>query len=377
MALTKVTYTDDVTVIEAQNINAIQDEIISLETVSLVAENSDLDTIQTPGRYRLWGAYTNAPKTGNMYGILTVEGISGALTQTYQSATATDSYFRGYTNSQWYSWRQFMLNSGGTFSGSVTIDRKDGTASTQGWSSLIVGNNIVTGTEGNSAGDLQIYGRTAYKTEFYSPSSSPTANRVITIPDASGTIMLDSGVPFTGNVNINLKNGTTSAVGDSILIIGNSTPSGTAQNSRGVLRLYGTGAYQANIYPQALTAVRNITLPDANGTIALDTVSSSTITNNTTYVLSGTSYLDKQAKVCVATISMRLSAFPAANTAYTVGTIPDGYRPKRITPFIAHSINSALTFLGQVETDGTVTLASMGQVNSTGLVNASVTWILA
>lgn len=106
-------------------------------------------------------------------------------------------------------------------------------------------------------------------------------------------------------------------------------------------------------------------------------VSSSTITNDTTYVLSGTSYVDKQLNVCVATIAFRLSAFPAANTAYTVGTVPTGFRPKRLTSFVAHSINSALTFLGQVETNGNVTLASMGQTNPTGWVNASVAWIIA
>lgn len=199
MALTKVTYTDDVTVIGAQNLNAIQDEIISLETVSLVAVNSDLDTIQTPGRYRLWGAYTNAPKTGNLYGVLTVDGVSGALIQTYQSATSTDSYFRGYTNSQWYPWKQFMLNSGGTINGTIYIDRKDGTTSATGTSTLWLGNNTPTGTAGNSKGQVVLYGNGANYINIQ--ASNATGNRTVELPDANGTLALTSDIAVE-NTNI-------------------------------------------------------------------------------------------------------------------------------------------------------------------------------
>lgn len=81
-------------------------------------------------------------------------------------------------------------STGGTFSGDVTVDKADGTSSVEGWSSLILGNNKAAGTAGNSGGDLQIFGRTAYKTEIIHRPSSPTANRVIYIPDADGTIAL-------------------------------------------------------------------------------------------------------------------------------------------------------------------------------------------
>lgn len=192
MALNKVTYTDDVTVVEAQNLNDIQDAIIAMETVPLVAVNSDLDTIQTPGRYRLWGAYTNAPKTGNIYGILTVDGVSGALIQTYQSATATDSYFRGYTNAQWYPWKQFMIDSGGTFKGTVYIDREDGTTSATGTSTLWVGNNTPTGTAGNSKGQVVIYGNGANYVNIQ--ASNATGNRTVELPDANGTIAIQDRI---------------------------------------------------------------------------------------------------------------------------------------------------------------------------------------
>lgn len=201
MALTKVTYTDDVTVIEAQNMNDIQDAIIAMETVPLVAVNSDLNNIGTPGVYRVWGTYTNAPKTASIYGFLTVSGVSGALIQMYQSATATDSYFRSYTNSQWYPWKQFILDTGGTFSGTVYINRADGTASTTGASALWVGNNIPTGTDGNSKGQVVIYGNGANYVNIQ--ATNATGNRTVELPDANGTIMLSDTKTLDSNHDLN------------------------------------------------------------------------------------------------------------------------------------------------------------------------------
>lgn len=64
-------------------------------------------------------------------------------------------------------------------------------------------------------------------------------------------------------------NGSTSAVGTSILTLGNSTASGTANNKKGQLALYGSTAYLTTIDPGAPTAARTLTLPNASGTIAL------------------------------------------------------------------------------------------------------------
>ena len=70
--------------------------------------------------------------------------------------------------------------------------------------------------------------------------------------------------------------GTTSAIGVGRLLLGNSTASGTADNARGQILMYGTGAYY-HIIQGAPTANRTLTLPDATGTIAL---TSSSITGN-------------------------------------------------------------------------------------------------
>lgn len=67
--------------------------------------------------------------------------------------------------------------------------------------------------------------------------------------------------------------GTSSATGTAILQLGNATASGTANNEKGVARLYGTGAtYYTDLVSGTPTANRTITLPNATGTLALNTV---------------------------------------------------------------------------------------------------------
>ena len=61
--------------------------------------------------------------------------------------------------------------------------------------------------------------------------------------------------------------GTTSVVGKTHLNVGNSTASGKAGNSQGIVRVYGTKAYYHQIQGDASTN-RTLTLPDKNGTLA-------------------------------------------------------------------------------------------------------------
>lgn len=65
------------------------------------------------------------------------------------------------------------------------------------------------------------------------------------------------------------KQGTASAAGTSVLLLGNNIASGTAGNKYGQLYLYGTTAYAVSLYAGSPTATRVLTLPDATGTVAL------------------------------------------------------------------------------------------------------------
>lgn len=61
--------------------------------------------------------------------------------------------------------------------------------------------------------------------------------------------------------------GTASVVGKAQLDVGNSTKTGTAGNARGIVRIYGTGAYYHQIQGDA-TSNRTLTLPNKTGTLA-------------------------------------------------------------------------------------------------------------
>ena len=112
-------------------------------------------------------------------------------------------------------------------------------------------------------------------------------------------------------------NGTTSAVGSSILELGNSTASGTANNKQGQLVIYGSTAY-AHTISGAPTAARTLTLPNASGTIAL---TSDTFTTTTaTLTTSGWSSNSQTVTVSGVTASntVVVSPAPASYAEYSV-----------------------------------------------------------
>lgn len=76
--------------------------------------------------------------------------------------------------------------SGDTMTGNLYIDRQNGTSSTVGLSQLVVGNNIPSGTAGNSRGAIVLYGegtaRGAISAELV------TSNKSFYLPDTGGTL---------------------------------------------------------------------------------------------------------------------------------------------------------------------------------------------
>lgn len=79
-----------------------------------------------------------------------------------------------------------------------------------------------------------------------------------------------AGVNINDGLAYNTYNGTTSAIGENYLRIGNDIASGTVNNKRGTLRLCSTSAYHTDLRTVAdQTANRTILLPDASGTVAL------------------------------------------------------------------------------------------------------------
>lgn len=168
-----------------------------------------------------------------------------------------------------------VSKSGDTMSGKLTVDEADGTSSTLGWSEFVVGNDKTEGTEGNTQGIIRIYSNTAYRVSLLADNIS--ANRAIYFPNKGGTIALQgdvvakTGDTMSGDLIVDLQNGTTSDIGYSLTKLGNNIAEGTNKNSTGMLVLYGRGQYYGRFYDanNVLTANRSYYLPNKNGTIAL------------------------------------------------------------------------------------------------------------
>ena len=78
---------------------------------------------------------------------------------------------------------------------------ESGTTSDTGEASLTLGNNTASGTAGNKKGTLTLYGSSAYGVIL--ESGAPTATRTITLPDKSGTVILNTDVLDVGNIKLN------------------------------------------------------------------------------------------------------------------------------------------------------------------------------
>ena len=159
---------------------------------------------------------------------------------------------------------------GGTVTGDVTVTKS--TSAT--YSELKVG-----GGSYDVKGYLEIY---AYGGDFAALEYYGGDDVSVVIPSKNGTIALTSDLPsdfvpastggtFEGDVTIDKADGTTSVVGQSKIILGNSTLATTDENSKGVMRVYTRGSKYVDICaPDNLNYAdnRELNVPDKSGTIA-------------------------------------------------------------------------------------------------------------
>lgn len=160
---------------------------------------------------------------------------------------------------------------------------------------------------------------TAVETFTANSSTNKTAN--ITVPTKTSDLTNDSGfvttdekvtgdeynnssgiwnnVPFIGISNQKpyyndglrdfTKNGTANTVGRNILATGNSIASGTEGNKRGEIWFFGENTKRVNLMTSALTADREVYLPNKDGTVALTSDVPSTYAGSSTAGGSATS----------------------------------------------------------------------------------------
>lgn len=161
-----------------------------------------------------------------------------------------------------------------------------GTASATGYSWIELGNAIASGTAGNKSGGLRLYSiNTGYTDLEY---ANTTSNVTTTIPPYTGNLIVNYGeynptsattlsVGFQMNsgqrrgYNNGMRyltlEGTASANGYGILILGNSTATGTAANKYGGLRIYSTSSGYNYLRATASTSNYTNYLPAVGGTL--------------------------------------------------------------------------------------------------------------
>lgn len=79
-----------------------------------------------------------------------------------------------------------------------------------------------------------------------------------------------SGDTMSGNLTVDVQNGTTSSLGASLLTLGNSLGSGVDKNSIGIIDLYSETGKRVRLYAKDdISALRYIRFPNASGIVAL------------------------------------------------------------------------------------------------------------
>ena len=166
------------------------------------------------------GSSYNLPSNA-YYHIISMQGPDTKYgTQLALGMNTFGIYYRNYNNETWGSWTS------------------------------IANTNTITGVKGSA-------------------DSSYTTSGQVNLGAANVGALALSGGSLSGNLTVARANSGTSSI-DSIVAIGNSTPSGTAGCTRGYLRMYGTNAYGAQLLPpNDNAAMRNYTLPSASGNVTL------------------------------------------------------------------------------------------------------------
>lgn len=118
--------------------------------------------------------------------------------------------------------------------------------------------------------------------------------------------------------------GTTSTVGESYLVVGNMTASGTAGNKRGTLALTASNSNYAYLRTDTLTGNRTLLLPDGNGTLVYTNSS-----NNVTSLPGNLSFAN--ANIGVQRVGRSVSWYKGRDGALLKVTSLSGYSPTTST----------------------------------------------
>jgi len=205
MSLSKVNYIDHQTVITAQNLNDIQDEILRIDPSyadsKAIPENSDLNTYTTPGTYFCPNTTTaatlsNCPANAG-FSLIVLLKSANYRTQFINSGTCI--YVRQQSSSGWGPWYSFV----GVESNVVDISSSFTNSLSSGTFSAFALYHPMTRMV---TGSISLYNATAFNTSTnfasvasaYRPSSNITIPMIVTTSTGStpyrGTIYSGGGI---------------------------------------------------------------------------------------------------------------------------------------------------------------------------------------
>lgn len=257
----------------------------------------------------------------------------------------------------------FVSKTGDTMSGNLTIDRANGTASSIGESFAILGNATAEGTAGNSRGRIRIYGSGVSRADIFDDGTL-SGSKTFNFPNMSGTFALaNQNNNFSANQTIDRHDGTTTATGTSTIILGNNIPEGTEGNSKGEIRIYGKGSYNAKLRADNITGDRAVSMPDKGGTIAL----TSDLPQDSGWIADSNYAYRKIGSVVLIEIGSLLTL---SNGWTTIGTLPNGYHSTAREEYglvigELHTPGVFESLLLAVRTSGNVQIYSVGGISKT------------
>ena len=191
--------------------------------------------------------------------------------------------------------------------------------------------------------------------------TNPTTDTTYYLPFHTGSGTGGKTLRCNDGIRYLAKNGTTAATGYSLFTVGNSISSGTADNKQGQLAMFGLNSYYVKLVPGTLTANRTLTIPNANGTVAL-----------TTSNVSSASKLATARTISLSGDASGSTTFDGSKNVTLSVTVKDDSHNHTI----ANIDNLQSTLDGKLSTSGTAAKAtadSAGQnINTTYIKNAAV-----
>ncbi len=139
------------------------------------------------------------------------------------------------------------------------------TASTAGKSGL-----VPAPTAGKQTSFLRGDGTWAIPDQIHTTLTNPVSKSEYYIPFHSNSSNGNKTLLYNNGISYYTKEGTASDDGEAELMLGNSTTSGTAENKRGIIRLYGSGSTFTRIHAQKTATYIDIFLPTSGGTLCLN-----------------------------------------------------------------------------------------------------------